>query len=93
LAKHYAHRLAGVAAPQSKDSDSAAEPYVRYLELSLDLLKVERQTALGLRNEGRIPDEVSREMEHEFDLNEIRLRVAVQRAHEGDEELPHPQPE
>jgi CPA1 family monovalent cation:H+ antiporter len=36
-------------------------------------LKVERETALSLRNEGKINDEVLRHIEYELDLSETRL--------------------
>jgi CPA1 family monovalent cation:H+ antiporter len=42
-----------------------------------DVLKVERDTALHLRNEGRINDEVLRRIQYELDLTETKL-VAVQ---------------
>jgi len=34
------------------------------------LLRVERQTAVRLRNQGRINDEILRELERELDLRE-----------------------
>jgi len=37
-----------------------------------ELLRVERQTAVRLRNEGRINDETLRELEHELDLREVQ---------------------
>jgi len=41
--------------------------------LSRDLLRVERQTAVRLRNEGRINDELLRDLERELDLSETRF--------------------
>jgi CPA1 family monovalent cation:H+ antiporter len=38
--------------------------------ISRDLLRLERQTAVRLRNEGRINDETLRQLEHELDLRE-----------------------
>jgi len=40
-------------------------------------LDIERQTALKLREEGRISNHVLRELEHELDLSETRLRAAM----------------
>jgi CPA1 family monovalent cation:H+ antiporter len=39
----------------------------------LNLIKVERETALGLRSDGKINDEVLRQIEYELDLSETRL--------------------
>jgi hypothetical protein len=36
---------------------------------------MERQTALKLRDDGRIDDEVLRKVEHEVDLTETRLSL------------------
>jgi Na+/H+ antiporter len=72
VARHYQHRLASVS-----EDVGAADHYFQYLDLSRTLLDVERQTALRLRDQGRITDEGLREMEHELDLSEIRLIAAA----------------
>jgi len=46
------------------------------MELSLEALRVERQTAIRLRDEGRINDEVLRRLERELDLSESRIASA-----------------
>jgi plasmid maintenance system antidote protein VapI len=38
-------------------------------------LRVERDTALRLREEGKVSDEVLRRLERELDLTEARLRA------------------
>jgi CPA1 family monovalent cation:H+ antiporter len=38
-----------------------------------DVVQVERQTALRLRNDGKIGDEVLRKLQYELDLTETRL--------------------
>jgi len=38
-----------------------------------DVLRVERETAVRLRNEGKISDEVMRQIEYELDLSETKL--------------------
>ena len=69
---HYQQRLALVG-PDGKPKDGdAAEQHARYRDLSLDLLRVERHTAIQLRNEGRINDELLRRLEHELDLSEAK---------------------
>jgi Na+/H+ antiporter len=72
LARQYKHRMASVGDDMEQDG-ALAEQYVRYLDLSRSLRDAERQTALRLRNEGRISDDLLREIEHELDLNETRL--------------------
>jgi Na+/H+ antiporter len=78
LALHYRRRMASVI-PGNEERTSHAENYFQYLDLSRTLLDVERQTALRLRDEGRITDELQREMELEMDLNETRLNAAIDR--------------
>ena len=45
------------------------------MEFARELLRAERQTAMKLRDEGRINDEVLRRVEHELDLSEERLSL------------------
>ena len=42
----------------------------------LETLRIERETLIGLRDEGRINDDVLRRLEHELDLNESRLATS-----------------
>jgi CPA1 family monovalent cation:H+ antiporter len=77
--RHYQHRLASVNSPSSDEGDRDTLHYRQYLDLSRALLDVERRTALRLRDQGHIMDEVLREIEHELDLSETRL-IASQRA-------------
>ena len=79
LAQQYRHRLASLnCAPDDADGESPGH-YYRYLDVSRDLLKVQRETALRLRSEARISDEVLREIETDLDLNAIRLNRANDR--------------
>jgi monovalent cation/hydrogen antiporter len=71
--KHYTHRLANISHQDGQPHDTARELYDRYLALSQELLDTERKTAVHLRDEGRINDEVLRQLEHELDLSETRL--------------------
>ncbi len=74
LAQHYRHRLATLA-EESDGGQDGVDPgfYERFNTLSRELLRVERQTAVQLRNQRRINDELLREIEHELDLGEARL--------------------
>jgi CPA1 family monovalent cation:H+ antiporter len=51
----------------------AREPVERYSELRRDLIGVERDALLGLRNEGRLKPDIWREIQRDLDLEEARL--------------------
>jgi Na+/H+ antiporter len=74
LAQHYRERLASVIGATEEEDGAGEELYGRHLDLSLELNQVERQTVVQLRSEGRINDEVFRELERELDLTEVRLQ-------------------
>lgn len=76
LAQHYRQRLASLNG--EADEDVSPEQYRRYLSLSREMLEVERNAALELRNQGRIDSEIARELEQELDLSETRLRSAIE---------------
>ena len=48
--------------------------FKRFVTLSRELLRVQRQTVLELRNQRKIGDEVLRELEYELDLGELKLQ-------------------
>jgi hypothetical protein len=48
-----------------------------FARLSRELLRVERQTAVRLRNENRISDETLRQIERELDLREAGETAAT----------------
>jgi monovalent cation/hydrogen antiporter len=79
LALHYRDRLASVTGGHGDGAGSKRANYNRYLEVSRKLLDVERQTALRLRDEGRITDDILRQLEHELDLSETRLKETIDR--------------
>ena len=60
---------------EAEQADEAGQ-YGRSLDLTLELLRCEREAALALRGEGRINDEVLRVLEHEMDLRESQLTLA-----------------
>jgi NhaP-type Na+/H+ or K+/H+ antiporter len=72
LAQHYRDQQENLSAAES-DEDGSGKVRQKYGELTQELLGIERQVALRLRNEGRISDEVLRRLEHEIDLREARL--------------------
>lgn len=72
----YKRRLAAITGEAYADHGIDAEDYARVVELSRELLHIERDTAVRLRNEGRINDAVLRQLEREIDLGETRLDSA-----------------
>jgi monovalent cation/hydrogen antiporter len=75
LGQKYRHRLAKLTGQNIEENGVHPEGYARYLALMREMLDAERLTALRLRNEGRINDEVLRKVEHELDLTETRLSL------------------
>jgi monovalent cation/hydrogen antiporter len=70
LTHHYRTRLSSLKVHVSPGEVSDND---RHVALSLEALRVERETAIRLRNEGRINDSVLRRIERELDLNESTL--------------------
>jgi monovalent cation/hydrogen antiporter len=73
LALHYRRRLAAVNRHGTAGQDGPAADHARALILTRQLVRLERDTAIRLRNEGRINDEVLRQIERELDLSETHL--------------------
>jgi len=65
------HRLAGLQ-PSKADPEHVTHHY-SFLEISRETTRIERETAVRLRNEGRINDQVLRRIERELDFNESRF--------------------
>lgn len=70
LSRHYHHRLLSL---KVNTDPNEVTDHGRHVALSLEALRVERETAVRLRNEGRINDLVLRRIERELDLNESIL--------------------
>ncbi|MGH9553216.1 MAG: Na+/H+ antiporter, partial [Terriglobales bacterium] len=70
LTGHYRHRLSDITGKEDAESSASPEQHERLSRISRELLRLERQTAVRLRNEGRINDETLRQLEHELDLRE-----------------------
>jgi monovalent cation/hydrogen antiporter len=74
LAQHYRHRLAALSEDGSSAEDGVSPDFHRrFSDVSRAVLQVERRTVVQFRSEGRIGDELLRELEHELDLGESRL--------------------
>ena len=74
LTRQYRQRLASLGPGDGRREDAADRE--RFLHLFLEALHVERKTAIRLRDESRIDDEVLRHIERELDLTESRLMLA-----------------
>jgi len=57
-----------------KTPDALKEQRMRFGDVRRDLIKAERAAVLGLRNEGKVSQEVQRLIERDLDLEEARLR-------------------
>jgi CPA1 family monovalent cation:H+ antiporter len=57
-----------------KAPDVLAEQRMRFGEVRRDLIKAERAAVLGLRNQGKVSQDVQRLIERDLDLEEARLR-------------------
>jgi monovalent cation/hydrogen antiporter len=73
----YRTRLAALTRKPSEDGAVDELDHAQLSELSLQLLRIERDTAETLRNEGRISDDLLRRIERELDLTETRLSAAT----------------
>jgi monovalent cation/hydrogen antiporter len=78
LIRHYRQRLASLRG--GEESHEEVAEHDRHVELSLETLRIERDTAIRLRDEGRINDEVLRRIERELDLNESTIAASGQYA-------------
>jgi len=76
ISHRYARRLAALGKEAGDNDELSGRELGRYRELLGEMLRLERKTALTLRNEGRINDEVLRKLEHELDLSETRLTLS-----------------
>ena len=69
----YKRRLAAITGEAYAQYGIDSEDHAHVVTISRQLLRIERDTAIRLRNEGRINDEVLRQLERELDLTETRL--------------------
>jgi len=76
LSHRYTRRLASLSKENDAGDGMSNKELDRYRQILGELLRLERRTAVRLRNEGRINDEVLRKIEHELDLSETRLTLS-----------------
>jgi len=70
LTGHYRERLNALTGKETHEGGVGPERHKQFSHLSRELLRVERQTAVRLRNQGQINDETLRQLERELDLRE-----------------------
>jgi len=75
IEERYRHRLGVLRGEDEEGQQEDAAHVARYVELTRELLRIERHTAVKLRNEGKLNDEVLRRIEHELDLGEMKLAL------------------
>jgi len=74
LRKHYEARVRSITKRFKKAEDEPGEDHATtYQQLQREALQAERSAVIGLRNRGKINDEVLRRIERELDLEEQRL--------------------
>lgn len=74
LDRHYRRRLATLNQLTDRSHESGgSDLYKNFSARSLELIKIERSTAVQLRNQRKIGDELLRELEHELDLGELKF--------------------
>ncbi|HXT75106.1 MAG TPA: Na+/H+ antiporter [Candidatus Eisenbacteria bacterium] len=74
----YKRRLSAVTGQSYEQHGIDAEDHAHIVDLGRQLVQIERETAVRLRNEGLISDQVLRQIEYELDLNETRLNPITQ---------------
>jgi CPA1 family monovalent cation:H+ antiporter len=76
ISHHYSQRLAILNRDGTGGELMSTKELDRYRAVTAELIRLERKTAVRLRNEGRIGDEVLRKIEYELDLSETRLALS-----------------
>ena len=76
VAQHYRTRLSTLRGEGADQHGTTTEHARLYDGISRELLQLERQTAVDLRNQGRISDDALRRVLYELDLDETRIAAA-----------------
>jgi CPA1 family monovalent cation:H+ antiporter len=72
VAGHYRQRLNALTGSHNPEDGMTPRHHEHHNRLVRDLVRVERQTAVRLRNQGQIGDETLRQLERELDLREAK---------------------
>ncbi len=83
LKVHYEQRMRRFASDADVDSDCKKETREAFLRLREETLTAERAALIQLRDDGTISDEVLHRLEHELDVEALRLGLGERRMHHG----------
>ena len=72
LIDRYEHRAAAVSGEETEHAASKMEIYEELMRAARGAVEAERRAIIGLRDEGRISDDVQRRVERELDLEETK---------------------
>jgi CPA1 family monovalent cation:H+ antiporter len=75
LLQHYQRRMATLSDVDPSHSGESWKMHQRFLDISRELLRVERSLAVEMRNQRRISDELLRQLERELDLGEAQIQA------------------
>jgi Na+/H+ antiporter len=81
LKEHYGRRLQRFAPSAEVDPECTMEAANALRSLRGETLEAERRALIGLRNDGTISDEVLHRLEHELDVEALRLGLGEHRGH------------
>ena len=76
VAQHYRTRLSTLRGEGSDEHGTTTEHAKLYDGIARELVRLERRTAVDLRNQGRISDEALQRVLYELDLDETRMAAA-----------------
>ncbi len=76
VAQHYQRRLATMSGSENTTEEVGFDDHRRYRKLNEELRKIEFDTALALRDQNRINDELLRKLQRELDFAEARTKSA-----------------
>jgi CPA1 family monovalent cation:H+ antiporter len=79
LKEHYGRRLQRFSASATVDPECTMEAADAFRRLRNETLEAERRALIGLRNDGTISDEVLHRLEHELDIESLRLNLGERR--------------
>src|SRR5438309_475459 len=80
LRVHYGRRLQRYARSGTVDEECTVEAAEAFRRLRHETLTAERLALIGLRNDGTISDEVLHRLEHELDVEALRVGIGERRA-------------
>ena len=81
LRDHYGRRMQRFGGNGHVDPECSLESAEAFRRLRHETLTAERMALIGMRNDGTISDEVLHRLEHELDIEAVRLGIGERRVH------------